>query len=259
MAYDTILLETGTISTLTINRPDKLNALNAQVIQEMDAALDELEAHAAVRVLLVTGAGGKAFVAGADIGELAREDCLSGEQMSLRGQRLFRRLEQAAFVTIAVVGGFALGGGLELAMACDLRLASEKAKFGLPEVTLGIIPGYAGTQRLPRIVGQGRALEMILTGGMVKADRAFEMGLVNQVHPADTLMEMARELAGKITQVGPVAAAKAKWLVYHGQDVPFQQGAEAEASAFGLLCATEDKAEGTQAFLEKRSPEFKGR
>lgn len=259
MSEPTILLEKGVVSTLTVNRPDKLNALDASVLDAFDEALAELEADREVRVLLVTGAGGKAFVAGADIEELSQKDALTGEAMSRRGQELFRRLELAPFATIAVIGGFALGGGLELAMACDLRIASEKAKLGLPEVTLGIIPGYAGTQRLPRLVGQGRALELILTGEMVRAARAHEIGLVNQVVPADSLMETARELAGKIVKVGPVAAAKAKWLVYFGADVPFQQGCEAEASAFGVLCATEDMAEGTRAFLEKRPAEFQGR
>ena len=259
MAFETIQLEVAAVATLTVNRPDKLNALNAQVIGELEAAMDQLEADPSVRVLLVTGAGEKAFVAGADIAELARTDAASGEATSRRGQRLLDRLEAAPFATLAVIQGFALGGGLELALACDLRLASEKAKLGLPEVTLGIIPGYGGTQRLPRVVGQGRALELILTGGMIPASKALEIGLVNRVSPPESLLEEARTLAASIAKVGPVAVRKAKWLVYYGADVSFARGCEAEAATFGILCTSEDKAEGTTAFLEKRPAAFQGR
>lgn len=258
MAYETILLEVGEISVLTIARPDKLNALNAQVLSEMESALGELEARDDVRALLVTGSGPKSFVAGADIQELARVGSTDGEDMARRGQRLLARLEAAPFVTVAAINGFALGGGLELAMACDVRLASEKARLGLPEVTLGIIPGYAGTQRLPRIVGQGRALELIVSGQMIDAARAEAIGLVNRVVPAEELLDAAREFAAAVAKVGPLAVRKAKWLVYHGQDVPFERACEAEAAAFGILCTTEDKAEGTAAFLEKRAASFQG-
>lgn len=258
MAYETIQLELGATSILTIDRPDKLNALNAQVLTELEHALGELEARDDVRALILTGSGPKSFVAGADIQELARVAGTDGEAMARRGQRLLARLEAAPFVTVAAINGFALGGGLELAMACDVRLASEKAKLGLPEVTLGIIPGYAGTQRLPRIVGQGRALELIVSGQMIDAARAEAIGLVNRVVPPEALMEAAQDFAAAVAKVGPMAVRKAKWLVYYGQDVPFERACEAEAAAFGILCTTGDKAEGTAAFLEKRAAEFLG-
>lgn len=258
MAYETIALEKGPISVLTIDRPKKLNALNSQVIRELELALTELESDSGVRVLIVTGAGEKSFVAGADIQELHDADGLEGEATSRRGQALFRRLERAAFATIAAVNGFALGGGLELALACDIRIASERAKVGLPEVTLGIIPGYAGTQRLAKVVGQGRALELVLTGGMIDAAEAYRIGLVNHVAAPEEVMDKARSIAEAITQVGPLAVAKAKELVYYAEDVAFDQGCVTEAAAFGVLSASKDKEEGTKAFLEKRKPEFVG-
>lgn len=259
MGFETLLLEIGEVSVLTVNRPDKLNALNAQVIGELEKALDAVDAAGDVRVLLITGSGPKAFVAGADISELAKVDARGGEATATRGQALLARLESARYATVAVVNGFALGGGLELAMACDIRVASKNAKLGLPEVTLGIIPGYAGTQRLPRLVGKGKALELVMTGEMIPADEALRIGLVNQVHEAADLMGKARELAGKIVKAGPLATRYAKKLVHDGQDVPLPQACRAEAQAFAILCTTEDKAEGTKAFLEKRPAKFVGR
>ncbi len=259
MSFEFLRLETGAVSVLTLNRPEKLNALNAAVLGELEAALTTLESDPSVQVLLVTGAGEKAFVAGADIGELSACDARAGMAMARRGQTLFARLEAARFATLAVVNGFALGGGLELALACDLRLGSTQAVLGLPEVTLGIIPGYAGTQRLARLIGKGRALELVMTGDKIKADEAHRIGLLNHVvEPAD-LMAKARELAARIQKAGPLAVAAAKRLVHMAGEVPLDRGVEAEAAAFALLCTSEDKAEGTRAFLEKRKPVFTGR
>lgn len=247
------------IVTLTIERPERLNALDSEVIAELEAAFRTLSEDDEVRGVVVTGAGEKAFVAGADISELARLDHLSGVRTSRRGQDVFRLLEEMPKPVIAAVNGFALGGGLELALACDLRIAAEEARFGLPEVRLGIIPGYGGTVRLPRLVGRGRALELILTGEMIDAAEAHRIGLVNRVVPRGELLGAARALLEKITANGPLAIALALESVDRGLDTTLAGGLAHESNLFGILAATEDMREGMQAFLEKRAPNFEGR
>lgn len=258
-AYESIQYDTaGAIATITVNRPDKLNALNAATINELHAAFREAAADDGVRALIVTGAGGKAFVAGADIGELATMGPLNGVRISRQGQDAFRFLETMGKPVIAAVNGFALGGGLELALACHLRVASAKARFGLPEVKLGIIPGYGGTVRLPRLVGRGRALELILTGEMIDAAEAHRIGLVNRVAEPDALLDETRALAEKITANGPVALAMALESVDNAATVSTENGLRFESDLFGLLASTDDMREGMNAFLEKRAAAFKG-
>lgn len=247
------------IAVVTIDRQDKLNALNAQVVEELGSVLARVGADAEVRGVILTGAGEKAFVAGADIGVLAKMDPQAGVEISRQGQRVFAEIERLGKPVLAAVGGFALGGGCELAMACHLRIASENAVFGLPEVGLGIIPGYGGTVRLARLVGLGRALEMTLTGDMVKAERAREMGLVSSVVPRAELMDEAMALMGRIVSKGPVALRLAMESVYDGLDSGFAEAMRHESALFGLLASTEDMAEGMGAFLEKRKADFKGR
>ena len=247
------------IATITVNRAPMLNALSAQTVRELDRVLAAAEADEQVRVLIVTGAGEKAFVSGADISELANLDPASGARTAELGQRVFRRLETMGKPSIAAINGFALGGGCELAMACTIRIASENAKIGLPEVTLGVIPGYGGTQRLPRIVGRGTAMDLILTGRAVDANEALRLGLVSQVVPLADLADAARKIALRILRNGPLAVRAAMRSVDHGLDVGLDQGCRMEASLFGLLCATDDMREGLKAFLEKRKAEFKGR
>jgi enoyl-CoA hydratase len=243
---------------VTINRPDKLNALNADTLTELEAALVELEGNAEVRGIVLTGSGSKSFVAGADINELKPLQGPEGVAKCYVGQGLLRRMEMLSKPIIAAVNGFALGGGCELALACDIRLASDNARLGLPEVSLGIIPGYGGTQRLPRVIGKGLALEMILSGEAIKAERAVQIGLVNRVVPQDRLLDEARELVRSIAKNGPLAVAAAKRAVHQGLDVDLDRGLQLEALGFGVLCGTRDKEEGLGAFLEKRKPEFKG-
>lgn len=247
------------IAVVTIDRQDKLNALNAQVVEELGSVMARVGADAEVRGVILTGAGEKAFVAGADIGVLAKMDPQAGVEISRQGQRVFAGIERLGKPVLAAVGGFALGGGCELAMACHLRIASENAVFGLPEVGLGIIPGYGGTVRLARLVGLGRALEMTLTGDMVKAERAREMGLVSSVVPRAELMDEAMALMGRIVSKGPVALRLAMESVYDGLDSGFAEAMRHESALFGLLASTEDMAEGMGAFLEKRKADFKGR
>lgn len=247
------------IATLVIQRPEKLNALNAELIDELDRAVRDLAADDEVRGVILTGAGEKAFVAGADIAELAQLEPLAALRTSRRGQDVFRALERLPKPVIAAVNGFALGGGLELALACDLRIASENARFGLPEVKLGVIPGYGGTIRLPRLVGRGRALEMIMTGEMIDAAEAHRIGLVNRVVPQAELLEAARALLAKIAANGPLAVALALEAVDRGYDVTLDDGFALESNLFGILAATEDMREGMQAFLEKRAANFQGR
>lgn len=247
------------IATLMVQRPEKLNALNAELIAELDRAFRHLAEDPEVRGIILTGAGEKAFVAGADIAELARMDPLSGIRTSRQGQDAFRFLERLSKPVIAAVNGFALGGGLELALACHLRLASENARFGLPEVKLGIIPGYGGTIRLPRLVGRGRALELMLTGEMIGAEEAYRIGLVNRVVPQAELLETAQALMKKIAANGPIAVALALESVDHGCDATLDDGLTLESNLFGILAATEDMKEGMQAFLEKRPARFQGR
>jgi enoyl-CoA hydratase len=246
------------IAVITVNRPDKLNALNAETVGELKIALTRVADDAAVRVVILTGAGEKSFVAGADIGELAKMSPLSGIRVSRQGQDTFRMLETMGKPVIAAVNGFALGGGLELALACHFRVASENAKFGLPEVKLGIIPGYGGTVRLPRVVGRGRALELILSGEMIDAQEAYRIGLVNHIYPQSELLGQTEQLAKKIAANGPVAVALAIEAVDHGYHVATEDALRLESDLFGLLASTEDMREGMNAFLEKRKANFKG-
>lgn len=249
----------GDLAVVIIDRQDKLNALNADVVAELGQVFAELAADDKVRGVLLTGAGEKAFVAGADIGELAKMDPVSGVAVSRAGQAVFRRIERFPKPVLAAVGGFALGGGCELALACHLRVASENARFGLPEVGLGIIPGYGGTIRLARLVGLGRAVEMTLTGEMVGAEQALGMGLVTAVVPRAELLDRAKEVLRKVTRNGPLAVRMALESVYHALDTATQEALDHEASLFGLLASTEDMKEGMSAFLEKRKADFKGR
>jgi enoyl-CoA hydratase len=251
--------ETDGIAVVTINRPDKLNALNAETVRELDGALRTLRDDDAVRVIILTGAGEKAFVAGADIAELVKMGPVEGVRISRDGQDTFRMLERMPKPVIGAINGFALGGGLELALACHIRIASKKAKFGLPEVKLGIIPGYGGTVRLPRLVGRGRALEMMLTGDMVDADEAFRIGLVNRVIEPEALLETAREMARRMIANGPVAIALALEAVDRGISTTIDDAQILESNLFGLLASTTDMREGMNAFLEKRKAEFTGR
>ena len=247
------------ISFLTINRPDKLNALNATVFAELADAVGHIESDDAVRAVILTGAGSKAFAAGADIGELASQTPMEGKARALTGQRVMRRLERCGKPVLAAVNGFALGGGCELAMACHLRLASETAKFGQPEVKLGLGPGYGGTVRLPRLVGRGRAVELLLTGAMIDAQEAYRIGLVNRVVPADRLLPETEELARTIMEQGPLAVRLVLEAVDAGLDLTVDDALLLEANHFGLLSSTADMREGTAAFLAKRKPRFEGR
>jgi enoyl-CoA hydratase len=249
---------TDGIARVTINRPDKLNALNAIVIAELGDAVTRMETDSAIRGVIVTGSGSKAFVAGADISELTDQGVTGGQKRALAGQAVFRRLERCGKPVIAAVNGFALGGGCELAMACHLRIASENAKFGQPEVKLGIAPGYGGTVRLPRLVGRARALELLLTGDMIDAEEARRIGLVNRVVPADRLMAEADSLLRGILANGPLAVRACLEAVDTGSDMTLDQALLLEAGYFGLLSATDDMREGTKAFVEKRKPGFKG-
>jgi enoyl-CoA hydratase len=246
------------VATITVNRADVLNALSALTVRELGEALAAAEADENVRVLILTGAGEKSFVSGADIAELANLDPVAGRRTAEFGQSVFRRLETMGKPSIAAINGYALGGGCELAMACTIRIAADTAKIGLPEVTLGVIPGYAGTQRLPRIVGRGTAMDLILTGRAIDAEEALRIGLVSQVVPLADLMETARKTALRILRNGPLAIRAAMQSVDHGLDVGFEHGSRMEASLFGLLCATGDMREGLKAFLEKRKADFKG-
>ena len=258
MAYQTLTLDVAErIATLTVNRPDKLNALNDVVIGELGSAIDALRADTAVGGIIVTGAG-RAFVAGADIAELEKHGAISGRALALRGQEVFRRFETSPKPTIAAVNGFALGGGCELAMACHVRIASDAAKFGQPEVKLGLIPGYGGTQRLPRLVGKGRALQLLLTGEMIEAAEAYRIGLVNRVVTAAELLPSATAMMKAMLANAPLALAQCVEVVNRGDGVSLDDALSLEATAFGLLAATNDKQEGTRAFIEKRSANFSG-
>ncbi|UCE18732.1 MAG: enoyl-CoA hydratase/isomerase family protein [Gemmatimonadota bacterium] len=260
MDYKNILIDREEhVAVLTINRPDKMNALNDDVIAEMRAAFDELESDQEIRVIVVTGAGDKAFVAGADIKELSTLNALQGVAKSERGQVLMFNIANMNKPVIMAINGFALGGGCELAMAGDIRLASDKAKLGQPEITLGIIPGYGGTQRLPRLVGKGKALEILLTGKMIKAEEALQIGLVDKVVPHDSLMDEAKGLAKAMANLAPIALALIKKCVYYGLETDLKSGCTFESLQFGAVCTTDDMAEGTKAFLEKRKPEFRGK
>ncbi|MFI5312089.1 MAG: enoyl-CoA hydratase/isomerase family protein, partial [Gemmatimonadales bacterium] len=258
MAYELLLLDVADrVATVTINRADKLNALNAAVLRDLGAVLDEVSARADVGAVVLTGAG-RAFVAGADISTLATAAPGELEKFSRSGQALFRRIEQLSKPVIAAVNGFALGGGFELALASHVRIASTQAKFGLPEVRLGLIPGYGGTQRLPRLVGRGRALQLILTGDAIDAAEALRLGIVNAVVEADALLGAAQALARTMLKNAPIALARALEAVDVGLDATLDDALRLEARLFGSLESTSDMREGTRAFLEKRAPAFHG-
>ncbi|MHC4605601.1 MAG: enoyl-CoA hydratase/isomerase family protein [Planctomycetota bacterium] len=260
MGYEKIQLEVrDRIAYLTVNRPDKLNALNEQVIGELTEAFLDLRDNPEAGVVILAGAGEKAFVAGADISQFPEMTPTTARKIARKGQHLTRLIETLGKPVICAVQGYALGGGCELAMACTIRIASEKAVFGQPEVKLGLIPGYGGTQRLPRLVGLGRAMEIILTGSNVKADEALRIGLVNRVVPPDQLMATAEKIANKILAVGPKAVEFALDVTGRGMEMPLAQALELEADGFARTATTQDMPEGTKAFLEKRKPDFKGK
>jgi enoyl-CoA hydratase len=260
MPFENLIVERdGAVATVTINRPKVLNALNAPTMEELAAAMMELGADESVRVIVLTGAGEKSFVAGADINELAVQTPVGGRDHAQRGQRVLDAIEQLGKPVIAAINGFALGGGCELAMACTLRIAADTAKLGQPEINLGLIPGYAGTQRLTRLVGRGVALEILLTGDPISAAEAHRIGLVNRVVPAADLMAEARKLAQALALKAPVAARFIIDAVNRGADLPLAHAQVYETTLFGLVSTTDDMREGTRAFLEKRKPEFKGR
>lgn len=260
MPYSTLLYELRDgIALVTVNRPDKLNALNHTVILELGELATRVVEDAEVRAVMLTGAGPKAFVAGADIGELAACNSVEAQSLSQLGSGVFRRLERCPKPVLAAVNGFALGGGCELAMACHLRVASENAKFGQPEVKLGITPGYGGTVRLPRLVGRGRALELLLSGGMIDAQEAWRIGLVNRVVPAEQLLPESEKLLRGILENGPLAVAGCLRLVEEQEVLPLDEALSLETRRFGELAGTEDFREGTGAFLGKRKAAFQGR
>jgi len=259
MAFDNLLLERdGAIAIVTINRPNVLNALNSQTLDELRRAMLDLKQDDSARTIIVTGAGGKSFVAGADINELAVQTPTGGRDHALAGQHVFDVIENLGKPVIAAINGFALGGGCELAMACTLRVAADTAKLGQPEIALGLLPGYGGTQRLTRLVGKGRAMEMMLTGAPIAADEALRIGLVNRVVPATELMAAARTLAAQLARSAPIAMRYIINAVNKGVEMPFAEACQYEATLFGLVASTDDMREGTAAFLEKRKPEFKG-
>jgi len=247
------------VAVVTLNRPHVLNALNTAMLGELERATTELASDDSVRVVILTGAGERAFVAGADIKELAAQTAISGREFALAGQRLFDRIEHLGKPVIAAINGFALGGGCELAMACTLRIAADTAKLGQPEINLGLIPGYAGSQRLARLVGKGKAMEMMLTGAPISAADAERAGLVNRVVPAASLMNDARALAAQLAGNAPIATRYILDAVNRGLEMPFAEASAFEAALFGLVMATDDMREGTTAFLEKRKPTFRGR
>lgn len=258
--FETLLVSyEAPVAIVTINRPQVMNALNAQVFDDLESVVTMLANDPTIRVILLTGAGEKAFAAGADIKELAETDDASGERLALRGQSVMARMESCGKPVIACINGFALGGGCELALACTFRVASEAARLGQPEVKLGLIPGYGGTQRLPRLVGPSAALRLILTADIIPAAEALRIGLVDAVVPPEKLLETARALAVKIAAQAPLAIAASIEAVRQGADLPLAEALALEASIFGRLSATADKHEGVKAFLEKRPATFMGR
>jgi enoyl-CoA hydratase/carnithine racemase len=260
MAYENILLEKKhAIAYVTVNRPKVLNALNGATIEELRGAFHDIKSDDSLRVVILTGVGEKAFVAGADISELAMQDAVSAKQYAQRGQSVLNLIENLGKPVIACINGFALGGGCELALACSMRLASENAKLGQPEVKLGIIPGYGGTQRLARLVGKGLAMQMVLAGEMITAQEAHRIGLVNEVTTAAELIPRAEAIAAKIVANAPLAVQYAIEAVNKGMEMTLAEGLFLEAALFGVCCSTEDKKEGTAAFLEKRAAAFKGK
>jgi len=260
MAYDNLLFEVSEkVARITFNRPNVLNALNRKTMDELGDCLNTVRADDEIRVLILTGAGEKAFIAGADINELSQQTPVNGREFTLYGQEIIHRLETLGKPAIAAINGFALGGGCELALACTLRIASRNAKLGQPEVKLGLVPGYGGTQRLPRLCGKGVAHELILTGEMISAEEALRVGLVNRVVDSAELLATAEAIAKKIIANAPLAVKYAMEAVAHGMEMPQEEGLYLEATLFGLCCATQDMREGTRAFLEKRPPKFEGR
>ena len=260
MNYENILFEKNDgIAYVTVNRPKVLNALNMATMEELRTVFTEIKNDAAIRVAILTGSGEKAFIAGADIAELAKHDAVSGKEYTHRGQSVLDLIENLGKPVIACINGFALGGGCEIAMACTVRLASESAKLGQPEVKLGIIPGYGGTQRLPRLVGKGVAMQLVLAGEMITAQEAYRIGLVNEVTAPADLISRAEAIAHKIIANAPLAVQYAMEAVNKGMEMTLAEGLYLEALLFGLCCATEDKKEGTTAFLEKRHAQFKGK
>lgn len=262
MAYENLIVEHDAdagVLVITLNRPKVLNALNAATLGELRLAVEAAAVDANVRAIVLTGSGEKSFVAGADINELAVQTPVGGRDHARQGQALFDRIERLGKPVIAAINGFALGGGCELAMSCTIRLASDTAKFGQPEINLGLIPGYAGSQRLPRLIGRGRAQELLLTGDMIGAQEAWRIGLVNRVVPAAALMDEAKKLGARLAAKAPVAVRYILDAVASGLDMPFPEAEDHEATLFGLVSTTEDMREGTTAFLEKRTAQFKGR
>src|SRR5271163_2897800 len=260
MAYENILVEKRDgIAFITVNRPKVLNALNRRTVEELGEALRDARDDGSVRVLILTGAGEKSFVAGADIGELSQQTPVNGKEFSLYGQSVVHLLETMGKPSICAINGFALGGGCELALACTIRIASKTAKLGQPEVKLGIIPGYGGTQRLARLCGKGMAHELCLTGEMIAAEEALRIGLVNHIYEPAELLTAAEALAKKIIANAPIAVKYTMEAIEWGMEMPQEEGLFLEATLFGLACATEDMREGTKAFLEKRKAEFVGK
>jgi enoyl-CoA hydratase/carnithine racemase len=260
MAFENLLIERdGAVAIVTVNRPKVLNALNTQTLDELRRAILELTHDEAIRAVILTGSGEKSFIAGADINELAVQSPTGGREHAITGQHVLDLIEQMGKPVIAAINGYALGGGCELAMACTIRIAADTAKLGQPEINLGLIPGYAGTQRLARIVGKGRALELLLSGDQVTAQEAHRLGLVNRVVPAADLMAEAKKLAVSLASKAPVAVRYILEAVHKGLEMPFAQAQIFDATLFGLVASTDDMREGTAAFLEKRKPAFKGK
>jgi len=260
MNFENILLDKkNSIAYITVNRPKVLNALNMATMEELRAAFTDAKNDSSIRVVIMTGSGEKAFIAGADIGELAKQDAVSGKEYTHRGQSVLDLIENLGKPVIACINGFALGGGCEIAMACTMRFASDNAKLGQPEVKLGIIPGYGGTQRLPRLVGKGMAMQLVLAGEMITAEEACRIGLVNEVTKPGELIPRAEAIAQKIIANAPLAVQYAMEAVNKGMEMTLPEGLYLEALLFSVACATEDKNEGTKAFLEKRAAQFKGK
>lgn len=260
MSYENLFVERdGAVAIVTVNRPKVLNALSSATLTDLGQAMTALGADTGIGAIVLTGAGERSFVAGADISELAALSAAEAQAHAKRGQDVFDLIETLGTPVVAAINGFALGGGCELAMACTLRIAADTARFGQPEVNLGLTPGYAGTQRLPRLVGRGRALELLLTGDMISAARAHEIGLVNRVVPAAELRAEALKIAATLAGKAPLAVRYILEAVHHGSGVPLGEGQALERVYFGLAASTDDMREGTRAFLEKRPPQWKGR
>jgi enoyl-CoA hydratase len=260
MNFERLIIEKGAdgVAVVTINKPKVLNCLDTATVAEIEAAFTEMGCDDSVRCVILTGAGDKAFVAGGDIAEMSVKNPKTGKEYGLAGQRALFAIERCPKPVIAAINGYALGGGTEIAMACDIRIASEKAKMGQPEVGLGITPGFAGTQRLPRLVNRGRGKELVMTGETISAQEALRIGLVERVVPHEKLMEVSRSMAASIASKGPLAVSSAKGLINLACDVPLEPGCAAEAESFGACFSTQDQKEGMAAFVEKRKPAFKG-